>query len=80
MFYLKASLDTTYQRVSGGTGRPLLDNLEGNTLYKKIKEMTAIRTPIYTEVADVIIDTNEISEYDVHKIIAANMSAYAEDI
>ena len=80
VFYLKASLDTTYQRVSGGTGRPLLDNLEGNTLYKKIKEMTAIRTPIYTEVADVIIDTNEISEYDVHKIIAANMSTYAEDI
>ncbi len=80
VFYLKASIDTTYQRVSGGTGRPLLDDLDGNSLYNKIKEMTAIRTPIYTEVADEIIDTNEISEYEVHKVIAASMSSYAKDV
>ncbi|MBE5953013.1 MAG: shikimate dehydrogenase [Lachnospiraceae bacterium] len=80
VFYLKASYDTTYQRVAGGTGRPLLANLEGNSLYNKIKEMTAVRTPIYTEVADEVIDTTEIDEYEVHKLIAATMSSYAEDV
>lgn len=80
VFYLKANYDTTYKRVSGGNGRPLLNNLEGNSLYQRIKEMTAIRTPIYTEVADVVIDTTQIDEQEVARQIATTMSSYAENV
>ena len=80
VFYLKANYDTTYKRVSGGNGRPLLNNLEGNSLYQRIKEMTAIRTPIYTEVADVVIDTTQIDEQEVAREIATTMSSYAENV
>ena len=80
VFYLKASYDTTYKRVSGGNGRPLLNNLEGNSLYQRIKEMTAIRTPIYTEVADIVIDTTQIDEREVARQIAITMSSYAENV
>lgn len=80
VFYLKANYDTTYKRVSGGNGRPLLNNLEGNSLYQRIKEMTAIRTPIYTEVADVVIDTTQIDEQEVARQIATTMSSYSENV
>ncbi len=80
VFYLKANYDTTYKRVSGGNDRPLLADLEGNSLYQRIKEMTAIRTPIYTEVADVVIETSQMDELEVTREIAITMSSYAKKV
>lgn len=58
VIYLKASADTTYKRVSGNNDRPLL---AGDNMYDKICNMLAIRMPKYTEGADVVIETDELT-------------------
>lgn len=58
VFYLEASADITYKRVSGNTDRPLL---AGDNMYDKICNMLSIRVPMYKDTADVVIKTDEIS-------------------
>ena len=65
--WLKASVATIMQRTAKSNHRPLLktDNAK-----QKVEEMLAVRNPIYNEVADLSINTDdlEISE-TVHGII-----------
>lgn len=65
--WLRASADTVLERVGKSTHRPLLN--EENPR-KKIEMMLAERDPIYADVADITINTDdlEISE-TVHGII-----------
>jgi len=58
VYYLKATADTTYKRVSGNNDRPLL---AGDNMYDKVCNMLEIRTPIYMKTADEIIETDEKS-------------------
>lgn len=53
--YLRASIKQQVERTSRDKNRPLLrtDNPE-----ETIKELMALREPLYLEVADVIVDTN----------------------
>ena len=60
--YLKAETDTLVERLKGDTTRPLLK--EGD-LREKIEKMLEIRNPIYEKVADVIVQTDKISIYEI---------------
>ncbi len=68
--YLRASADTTYKRVSGCDDRPLL---AGDNMYDKICSMLQLRTPLYIDAADVIIDTDDMKIEDIAaSIIGSN--------
>jgi len=65
--WLRASLDTVMQRTGKSNHRPLL---QADNARQKVEEMLMMRNPIYDEVADLSINTDdlEISE-TVHGII-----------
>lgn len=62
VIYLKAETDTLLKRLSGDTTRPLLQNGE---LREKIETMLAIRGPVYESCADVILQTDNMSFYEI---------------
>mgnify|MGYP003492118161 CR=1 FL=1 len=55
VIYLSAEPESIYERVKDSTNRPLLmcENLR-----KKIEDMLAIRNPIYNEVANFVVRTD----------------------
>ena len=54
--YLKASIDTLMEHLSGeADGRPMLN---GETLYERINVLMAQRSATYEKTAHVIIDTD----------------------
>jgi len=65
--WLKASVDTVMERTGKSSHRPLLNSENPR---EKVETMLAERDPIYAEVADLVINTDdlEISE-TVHGII-----------
>lgn len=62
VIYLKAETETLMKRLSGDTARPLLQN---GDLREKIDTMLAIRGPVYERVADVILETDNMSFYEI---------------
>lgn len=54
-FYLKASVDTLIQHLSGTSGRPLL---AGGPDRAKIESMLKLRGPVYESVCDYVIDVD----------------------
>jgi len=62
VIYLKAETDTLMKRLSGDTARPLLKN---GDLREKIETMLAIRGPVYEATADVILQTDNMSFYEI---------------
>ncbi len=58
VFYLKASPDTTYKRVSGNSDRPLL---AGDNMYEKICSMLKERAPKYESASDIVVNTDSLS-------------------
>ena len=62
VIYLKAETDTLMKRLSGDTTRPLLQNGE---LQKKIETMLAVRGPVYETTADVVLQTDNMSFYEI---------------
>lgn len=60
--YLKAETDTLLNRLSGDTARPLLQ--EGD-LREKIETMLAVREPVYERCADVVLQTDTMSFYEI---------------
>lgn len=62
VIYLKAETDTLLQRLSGDTTRPLLQN---GDLREKIETMLAIRGPVYEKCADVVLQTDNMSFYEI---------------
>lgn len=62
VIYLKAETDTLLKRLSGDTTRPLLQNGE---LREKIETMLAIRGPVYESCADVVLQTDTMSFYEI---------------
>lgn len=55
VIYLRASKSTIIERLSGDTGRPLL---QGANPYERVESLLKERTPIYERAADIIIDTD----------------------
>lgn len=60
--YLKAEPETLLKRLSGDTTRPLLQQGE---LREKIESMLLIRNPVYEETADLILQTDDMSFYEI---------------
>lgn len=58
IFYLRVKPETIFDRLKNDTKRPLL---QGDDPKRKIMEMLEIRSPIYEELADYIIDVDEKS-------------------
>ena len=53
--YLRASIDQQIRRMSGDNSRPLLQVEDRET---QIRQLFAIRDPLYKEVSDISIETN----------------------
>lgn len=65
--WLRASVDTVLERTSKSNHRPLLDT---ECPRQKIEGMLAVRDPIYEEVADLTINTDDLAISEtVHGII-----------
>ena len=62
VIYLKAETDTLVKRLSGSTTRPLL---QSGDLREKIETMLAIRGPVYEACADLILQTDNMSFYEI---------------
>lgn len=56
--FLNASIDTLLKRSGDSTERPLLNRLSEEEKLKKIKEILALRLPIYLS-ADITLDTDD---------------------
>lgn len=67
--YLRTSVSELCKRLNSDYGRPLL---VGDT-QRKLKEMHAVREPIYLANADLIIDTDGLSADEVAKAIGENL-------
>ncbi|NLL73900.1 MAG: shikimate kinase [Clostridiales bacterium] len=67
IIYLRTSIDTIIDRVSGDTNRPLL---KGNNLKESVERLLDSRLTYYEDAADIIIDTDgfEVKEI-VDKIL-----------
>ena len=68
--YLETTLDQQVQRVRHGQARPLLANADPAI---RLAELMAIRQPLYTEIADIVVSTSgrkvhSVAEEIVRKI------------
>jgi shikimate kinase len=59
--WLRARPETLAARVGDGRGRPLLDDDPAAALV----ELSAVRSPLYKEVAQIVIDVDELSAPEV---------------
>lgn len=63
VIYLKAETETLMKRLTGsGDSRPLLQN---GDLRNKIETMLAIRGPVYEAAADLVLQTDTMSFYEI---------------
>jgi shikimate kinase len=69
--WLRARVETLARRVGDGAGRPLLDDDPAAALRK----LEAVRRPLYTEVADEIIDVDDLSPEEVATRIVHGVGA-----
>ena len=62
VIYLKPTIDTLVTRLSGDKTRPLLQNVD---IREKVETMLAVRGPVYEAVADVVLETDGMSFYQI---------------
>jgi shikimate kinase len=73
--YLETSVSQQLQRVRGGRGRPLLKGPDLNT---RLEELRAIREPLYRQIADLTVSTDnrrvakvvEVIQHELGRILA----------
>ena len=70
VIYLYASIEQLFQRTSKDKNRPLLQTEDPKA---KLQELMAVRDPLYREVADLIIHTEDRSVRSVVKEIVARL-------
>jgi shikimate kinase len=68
--YLRASVDQQTARTSKDKNRPLLQAGESREV---LEQLMSLRDPLYSEVADMMIDTDSRSPKDVAKDIAKKL-------
>lgn len=68
--YLKAEPETVYERVKGDTKRPLLQCADP---LQKIKDMTAMRAPLYEQAANQTIAVDDMKQSEIAEMIAELM-------
>lgn len=69
IFWLQASVDVIVDRIAGGTERPALT--EGKTFTEEVAEVLERRTPMYSEAAQHIINTDDMTPEQVADAILA---------
>ena len=62
VIYLRAKVHDLYQRTRNDKSRPLL---QGANPKQKLEQLYAVRDPIYTELADYIVDTGAQSAIEI---------------
>lgn len=70
VIYLHASIDQLLERTSRDKNRPLLQT---DNPRAKLEELMAVREPLYREVADIIIDTEQQPVAKVVKYIVKKL-------
>lgn len=62
VIYLKADVETLVKRLSNDKVRPLLKNVN---LKEKIETMLSVRGPVYEDCADLVLQTDNMSFYEI---------------
>jgi shikimate kinase len=75
VIWLRARPDTLAARVGAGLGRPLL----GDDPAEAMVRLLEARAPLYTELADVVIDVDELTPAEVARRILAAVSPGADN-
>lgn len=68
--YLRASIRQQVERTKRDKNRPLLRTADPET---KIRELMALRDPLYLEVADIVVDTNRRNPKSVSQEISRQL-------
>jgi shikimate kinase len=71
--WLRARPETLAARVGDGAGRPLL----GDDPAAAMERLSAVRAPFYEEVADLVLDVDELGSTEVAERILATVGADA---
>ncbi len=74
--WLRARPETLAARVGDGAGRPLLADDPGEAMVR----LNAVRSPLYAEVADLVIDVDELPAEEVARRILAAADAPDDDV
>ncbi len=74
--WLRARPETLAARVGDGAGRPLLDGDPAAALTK----LNDVRAPLYAEVADIVIDVDDLAPDEVARRILAAVAEDAADV
>lgn len=77
VIYLKASVETLRDRLSGDNKRP---SLKGANLTEKITKMLASRTPVYEKMADITVVTGELTFNNLIKEIEKKLQEYQKEV
>jgi 3-dehydroquinate synthase len=72
VIYLRASVGSILQRTSHDKNRPLLQTPDPR---KKLEELTALREPLYREIADLVIDTGRPNVQSMVQTILDQLAA-----
>ncbi|MEQ8496292.1 MAG: shikimate kinase, partial [Gammaproteobacteria bacterium] len=68
--YLRTSVETLIKRMRFDTSRPLLQTADPEST---LREIIAVREPLYTSIADLVIDTGRLSVRQVIKRITGSL-------
>ncbi|MYM41637.1 bifunctional shikimate kinase/3-dehydroquinate synthase AroKB [Duganella qianjiadongensis] len=74
VIYLRASVNSILQRTAHDKNRPLLQTVDPR---KKLEELMAVRDPLYTEVAHIVIDTGRPNVQSMVSIILNQLETRA---
>ena len=73
--WLRARPETLAARVGDGAGRPLLEDDPDGAMVR----LSAVRSPLYAEVADLVIDVDELPAEEIARRILAAAGAPGDD-
>jgi shikimate kinase len=74
--WLRARPETLAARVGDGAGRPLLKDDPAGAMVR----LSAVRSPLYAEVADLVIDVDELPTEEIARRILAAAGAPGDDV
>jgi 3-dehydroquinate synthase len=72
--YLRATVNSILQRTAHDKNRPLLQTADPR---KKLEELMAVRDPLYTEIADLVIDTGRPNVQSMVQTILTQLDTMA---
>lgn len=82
--WLRARPETLVARVGDGSGRPLLDTGAGDgAALERLRELAADRDRWYVEVADIVVDVDDLSVHEAATAVAARLGdvdGWADDM